>query len=240
MIEIKLDQLCAQIFKPKAQRCWEQREENSFPARRRGGLLSCRASGAAWHSAGTAGEPRWAGVPAARYRGSPVTCSLPRQLLPPGAGAVSPRGARGCEPLSRAPEPVRAAARRELPGAETGSSTLGRAGRAWPGHGVTPVCRGHLPGLFRSPGRGAWLVPGTLVQQVPAKCSRCFSRCRKVWLMLLKQTAFFWLGRRVSVSTTVGFRLHTGRAAGPGYRGRGSWQEPCQLTLTLFNGDQLL
>lgn len=43
MIEIKLDQLCAQIFKPKAQRRWEQREENSFPARHRGTLLLSQA-----------------------------------------------------------------------------------------------------------------------------------------------------------------------------------------------------
>lgn len=43
MTEIKLDQLCAQIFKPEAQRRWEQREENSFPARRRGALLLSQA-----------------------------------------------------------------------------------------------------------------------------------------------------------------------------------------------------
>lgn len=45
---------------------------------------------------------------------------------------------------------------------------------------VTPYCCGHLPKPFCGPRKGAWPVPGMLIEHLLAKCLCCFSCSRRV------------------------------------------------------------
>lgn len=98
-------------LQPKARRCWGQRRQASFTARRRDAERCPRATaGAALHSAGTARAERgqgWVDVPAAHCCGSltpsslssPLGCPHPRGSSVPVVGPTNPRSVRAQSPV---------------------------------------------------------------------------------------------------------------------------------------------